>query len=145
MNIKYHDPLHKRNSSGAGYVNENSFNGIDFTSVVRSKDKDSKRKYLASQKMIIREVFSPPVKNKKRRHKPSYDGKSNYGTAEISSHSRNNTPNIGAMKSFDYVKSRNFTSEGSAGRSVPQNNVSILCHNLTLILIGVYCCAYRQI
>lgn len=79
------------------------------------------RKFLSSQKKIIREVFSPPVKNKKKRQQPSYDEATNYGGASdstnISTDARNYTPNVIALKSFDNSSNRNMTTDGTSDRS----------------------------
>lgn len=74
-----------------------------------------------SQKKIIREVFSPPIKQKKRRNQ-DVNNSFQYGDRGGSLEARNFTPNIGALKSFDtaeqnYPMNRNFSSDGTSGRN----------------------------
>jgi hypothetical protein len=104
----YVKPNHQRHRSDLGGL-------YSFVSV------NSKRKSLKNQKRIIREVFSPPSKTK-RKTQISYDVSSRYNHMERTDpyEARNFTPNVGVIKSFKHPEihpsQRNLTSDGNSVR-----------------------------
>lgn len=124
---------HRHNSDITGLfknvtVNPKKLDNKDEKFNIKIYNTKIKSKAQASQKKIIREVFSPPIKQKKRRNQASYDATSNYGssnTTQGSPETRNFTPNIGALKSFDHSAQRNYTSEGSGHRNVPIESLNL--------------------
>lgn len=88
-----------------------------------------KGKQLSSQRKIIREVFSPPIKKKKRRNNASRDHGATFSIRNMSPETRNYTPNVDPAKSFgenedSYPMHRIFTSDGISGRNFKSNQNS---------------------
>lgn len=89
------------------------------------ESKNRIKKQLSSKHQIIREIFSPPAKVRRRRQKVSYDSEANYGhdfMDERSFDDRNYTPGLGLNsslkgKELENSQPRNYTSEGGTVRT----------------------------
>ncbi|CAI2362961.1 unnamed protein product [Moneuplotes crassus] len=124
QNLKqlYANGHHRHHSDVTGMYSQ----GMDFSTKnpFEVENKSRIKKQLSNKQQIIREVFSPPSKVRRRRQKVSYDSEANYGhdfTDERSFDERNYTPGLnlnGSFKEKDReIFPRNYTSEGGTVRT----------------------------
>lgn len=99
------------------------------------------KKQLSSKNAIIREIFSPPSKVRRRRQKVSYDSEANYGHDSVEERSfdqRRYASGLGINSPFKHheienTQPRNYTSEGGTVRANFTTSDTETIHSLPVI------------